>query len=150
MIILEYLTDHYEYSEGQNFFRFEKVVDIFPASKKKLEEGLIASIHVIPERRWFWVSDEKELADIAIKYIDFWKGKPFPKVNGKIKRGMDITDKTPMPFGKHKGIAMANVPADYLIWIFENNKCSPQIANYIRNNLDILRKEIANSKKGIR
>jgi uncharacterized protein (DUF3820 family) len=29
------------------------------------------------------------------------------------------TDKSLMPFGKHKGTALANVPASYLLWIYD-------------------------------
>ena len=150
MTVIEYLTDHYDYFEGQNFFRFEKVVDVFPASKKRMQEGIIASVHVIPENRWFWVHDEEEFADIAVNFIEHWKGKPIPKGGKNVKRGIDITDKTRISFGKYQGTPMINIPAGYLIWIYENNKCSPQIANYIRKNLDNLRKEIAKNKKGIR
>lgn len=28
-----------------------------------------------------------------------------------------LTDNSPMPWGKHKGTAMANVPAHYLLWL---------------------------------
>lgn len=47
-----------------------------------------------------------------------------------------------MPFGKHKGEKLANIPPDYLIWIFENNKCSVDVAKYIAENMDVLKSEI--------
>lgn len=47
-----------------------------------------------------------------------------------------------MPYGKYKGVKIANIPADYLIWIFENNKCTPEVAKYIAENLDVLNAEI--------
>ena len=53
-----------------------------------------------------------------------------------------MTDNSIMPFGKYKGEKMANVPASYLVWIFENNKCTPEVAKYIANNLDVLKAEI--------
>jgi len=53
-----------------------------------------------------------------------------------------ITDNSTMPFGKHKGEKMANVPPEYLIWIFENNKCSAEVAKYIAENLEVLKAEI--------
>jgi len=28
-----------------------------------------------------------------------------------------------MPWGKYKGVKMANVPASYLIWLYKENKC---------------------------
>ena len=54
-----------------------------------------------------------------------------------------------MPFGKYKGTKMANVPASYLIWIFENNKCSIEVIKYVRENLDVLKEEVKreNAKK---
>lgn len=53
-----------------------------------------------------------------------------------------MNDNSIMPFGKYKGQKMANIPASYLIWIYENSKCTPEIAYYINNNLDVLREEI--------
>lgn len=58
-----------------------------------------------------------------------------------------MTDNSKMPFGKYKGEKMANVPASYLIWIFENNKCSPEVAKYIADNLDVIKSEINYNKK---
>lgn len=50
-----------------------------------------------------------------------------------------------MPYGKHKGTAMANVPAQYLMWLYDNNKCTPDVREYIADNIDVLRKEIENT-----
>jgi len=60
-----------------------------------------------------------------------------------------MTDNSLMPFGKYKGTKMANVPASYLIWIFENNKCSIEVIKYVRENLDVLKEEVKreNAKK---
>lgn len=33
-----------------------------------------------------------------------------------------ITDKSLMPFGKHKGLEMIIVPDDYLMWYWKENK----------------------------
>lgn len=55
-----------------------------------------------------------------------------------------LTDKDLMPFGKHKGVAMANVPADYLLWLYENNKCSGEVKAYIIDNMDVINSEIKN------
>ena len=57
---------------------------------------------------------------------------------------MALTDNSPMPFGKYKGTAMANVPADYLIWIYDNGKCNAEVKTYIIDNLDVLKNEIEN------
>ena len=58
-----------------------------------------------------------------------------------------MTDESTMPYGKHKGQKMANVPPDYLIWLFENNKCTPEVAKYIAENLDVLKAEIELKQK---
>lgn len=52
-----------------------------------------------------------------------------------------------MPFGKHKGTAMANVPAHYLIWLHDNGsigvrKAFPQVFEYITECMDALKSEI--------
>lgn len=57
-----------------------------------------------------------------------------------------LEDKDPMPFGKHKGTAMANVPADYLLYMFEKlDPCS--VKDYIRRNTDALKAEIKRQQK---
>jgi uncharacterized protein (DUF3820 family) len=55
---------------------------------------------------------------------------------------MTLTDKSPMPFGVHKGTEMANVPASYLIWLYENDKCSDSVREYIEDNMDVLKMEV--------
>lgn len=58
----------------------------------------------------------------------------------------EYTDTTPMPWGKFKGHAMQDVPAEYLIWLLENKKCSGNLKAYIEENLQVLRKEISERK----
>lgn len=57
-----------------------------------------------------------------------------------------LNDKSPMPYGKFKNVPMANIPADYLIWLYENNKCTYPVSVYVKENIDALRKEVENSK----
>jgi len=33
-----------------------------------------------------------------------------------------MDDETILTFGKYKGIKLANIPATYLLWLYENNK----------------------------
>ena len=55
------------------------------------------------------------------------------------------TDKTLMPFGEHKGKALANVPASYLLWCLDEIKnLSPPLKVYIEENKDGLTKEAKN------
>jgi uncharacterized protein (DUF3820 family) len=58
-----------------------------------------------------------------------------------------MIDNSLMPYGKYKGQKMANIPPDYLIWLFENNKCTPEVAKYIAENLDVLKAEIELKQK---
>lgn len=53
-----------------------------------------------------------------------------------------LTDKSKMPFGKYEGKAMVDVPASYLIWLYENDKCSASVKNYIKDNIDALKLEV--------
>ncbi len=60
---------------------------------------------------------------------------------------MDVTDESMMPFGKYKGEKLANVPAEYLLWLYENNKVYGGIKKYIEENLDVIRMEINQKNK---
>lgn len=55
---------------------------------------------------------------------------------------MALTDNDRMPFGKYKNEKMANVPASYLMWLYNENKCSKEVRDYIEDNLDVLKEEI--------
>lgn len=57
------------------------------------------------------------------------------------------TDSTTMPFGKHKGKKMIEVPAKYLLYLFDNAVDHPGVKQYINDNLDALRKEAAKVPK---
>jgi uncharacterized protein (DUF3820 family) len=56
----------------------------------------------------------------------------------------EMLDTDLMPFGKHKGIPVQDVPAAYLHYLWQNgmkdDKASP-VADYIRRNLSALRQE---------
>lgn len=55
-----------------------------------------------------------------------------------------LTDLDLMPFGKHKGIPMQDVPASYLHYLWVNGKKEDKfcpVVGYIRENLDVLRQE---------
>ena len=68
----------------------------------------------------------------------------FIEINGKLFR--KYTDKTVLKYGKHKGKALANVPAGYLIYCFENNLMPPLVAHYVSENMDVLQKEMREAK----
>lgn len=52
-----------------------------------------------------------------------------------------LSDSSKMPYGKHQGEKMANVPAKYLLWLYENDKCDKYVKEYIIDNLDVLKSE---------
>lgn len=52
-----------------------------------------------------------------------------------------------MPWGMHQGKQMMDVPADYLVWLFENNKVNGAVKRYIEQNMDTLKLEIDQKKR---
>jgi uncharacterized protein (DUF3820 family) len=56
-----------------------------------------------------------------------------------------LTDESPMPYGKHKDKRMDKVPAHYLIWLYDNDKASKPVREYIEENMDVLNHEIKKS-----
>lgn len=52
-----------------------------------------------------------------------------------------LKDDSPMPYGKYKGAAMVNVPADYLMWLWDNDKADKSVRAYIKDNWDVLCKQ---------
>lgn len=53
-----------------------------------------------------------------------------------------LTDNALMPYGKHKGTRMEEVPASYLLWLYDNDKCSNDVKKYIEDNMDVLNDEV--------
>ena len=56
-----------------------------------------------------------------------------------------LEDNDLMPFGKHKGKKMKDVPARYLLWIYDQPwslQKYPQVDAYIHYNFDVLEKEV--------
>jgi len=58
-----------------------------------------------------------------------------------------MTDTDLMPFGKYKDKAMANVPAKYLLWLWDEGVTHPGVRKYINDNLDALQKEVGKIPK---
>lgn len=54
---------------------------------------------------------------------------------------MTLTDNSLMPWGKYKNLPMVKVPADYLLFMYDQNKCSKDVKDYIEDSFDILKKE---------
>lgn len=52
-----------------------------------------------------------------------------------------LDDKSPMPFGKYIGKTMANVPAKYLLYLYDQCCDHPGVKQYTIENLEGLKKE---------
>lgn len=52
-----------------------------------------------------------------------------------------LTDKCLMPFGQYKGQQLANVPASYLLWAYDNLNLQHNLKTYIDENRDALKAE---------
>lgn len=50
-----------------------------------------------------------------------------------------IGDDTILWFGRHKGKALADVPDEYLLWLYENQR-SGMLTGYITENLESIKK----------
>lgn len=53
-----------------------------------------------------------------------------------------MTDTSPMPWGQYKGKRMIDIPASYLLWLLDNDKCGRELRQYIIDNKDVLKKEL--------
>ena len=53
-----------------------------------------------------------------------------------------LTDNDEMPWGKHAGTKMQDVPASYLIYLFENRLCHGEVLAYIEENMEVLRMQV--------
>ncbi|WP_214228642.1 DUF3820 family protein [Pedobacter sp. B4-66] len=56
-----------------------------------------------------------------------------------------ITDASKMPFGQYKDYPMVNVPAEYLLFLHDNNRAG-RVSDYITANMDVLIKEVKTGK----
>jgi uncharacterized protein (DUF3820 family) len=53
-----------------------------------------------------------------------------------------LTDEDPMPFGKHKGQRMADVPASYFAWLKDQGCAHPGVRGYIENSWSAILSEL--------
>ncbi|KKQ95343.1 MAG: hypothetical protein UT21_C0006G0015 [Candidatus Woesebacteria bacterium GW2011_GWA1_39_11b] len=58
-----------------------------------------------------------------------------------------MNDNSTMPFGLHRGKKLANVPAEYLRWLYDNGKLYGELKTYVEENLDVIKAEINYSDK---
>lgn len=57
-----------------------------------------------------------------------------------------LTDAGIMPYGRYQGWKMIDVPAEYLLWLFENHKCDRRVRDYIEDNMSALEMEVKAKK----
>ena len=55
---------------------------------------------------------------------------------------MKYTDTTLMPFGKYKGKELQDIPASYLLWLYNEDLNHLQLKEHIEDNMEVLEKEI--------
>lgn len=55
---------------------------------------------------------------------------------------MALDDNSIMTFGKYKGEKLANVPARYLYWLYTEGSITSDLRQYIKENLDVIKKEL--------
>lgn len=58
-----------------------------------------------------------------------------------------LKDDSLMPYGKYSGRQMADVPANYLLYLYDEKICYGSVKEYIFDNLDVLRLEVKKSQK---
>lgn len=65
-----------------------------------------------------------------------------PRAPTQARKEPCYADDDKMPFGKHRGEQLCDVPATYLHWLWTQRPISDKsLENYIYNNIDALRKE---------
>lgn len=52
-----------------------------------------------------------------------------------------LTDESIFPFGKYKGQKLIDVPVSYLIFLYDHDLKEGPLLDYIKDNLDALKKE---------
>jgi hypothetical protein len=67
----------------------------------------------------------------------------------RIVKSIALRDNDPMPFGKHKGTSMKNVPADYLDWLRGQDWIAkwPMVAAYLDSNKSVIDAELADCRR---
>ena len=93
--------------------------------QRKLSLGEVASMVDVPDRMSVWWFDSTLLL----------------KFKAMTNTSYQIFDHTPMPFGRHKGKRMDEVPAKYLLWVFNEGCTHPALNKYLNDNLAALQKE---------
>ena len=63
------------------------------------------------------------------------------KLSDHSRTGESLNDNSVLAFGIHEGKKLANVPARYLRFLYENGKCPDNLKEYIRDNWVVLKNQ---------
>jgi len=91
----------------------------------------------LEEKDAFWCMAENKSHQYILckKCIEITKVKEYKLVKQKLKRKkqkkMTLTNESLMPYGKYQGMKIINVPTKYLLWLYDNNKCSTPVKKYV-------------------
>lgn len=55
-------------------------------------------------------------------------------VEKKIIKEDGPNDYTIMKYGKHAGLKFKEIPIDYFVWCYKNNRCSDEVKAYVLKN----------------
>lgn len=58
-----------------------------------------------------------------------------------------LQDDSLMPSGKYKDDKMIDVPAKYLLYVYENKMCSVLVEDYVIRNLDVIKDQAEKEDK---
>jgi uncharacterized protein (DUF3820 family) len=53
-----------------------------------------------------------------------------------------LDDNSIMPYGKYKGRKLADVPADYLLWMYSEGKLFAALEEYVEENMEAIKSNI--------
>ena len=83
----------------------------------------------------------RQLSDSEVKNRTIQWNKHLEKIKNQ-PANMEYTDETVLTFGKHKGKTLADVPAAYLIWLYNEGIRDEGLKAYVEDNMQALRKEV--------
>lgn len=52
-----------------------------------------------------------------------------------------LNDESIMKYGVWKGTRLIDIPASYFLYVYENNKCSDEVREYIEDNLEVIKQQ---------
>lgn len=52
-----------------------------------------------------------------------------------VKQPEKFTDETIMSYGKWEGSKLIDIPDDYLIWLYKNDRTTPPLKEYIKSSI---------------